>query len=117
MEACHLDVVGYNGGYMHAMEYIYISYMLLCITYMHAVLWVTYVSSASYLFNPQTASHIDSLSRHSFFCAGEEINKKMTPTQLKRWKRHPKCCPPSYVWSINPIMNYIVMCTYIYHKS
>ena len=61
---------------------------------MHAVLWVTYVSSASYLFNPQTASHIDSLSRHSFFCAGEEINKKMTPTQLKRWKRHPKCCPP-----------------------
>ena len=35
MEACHLDVVGYNGGYMHEMEYIYICYCVLhiCMQY------------------------------------------------------------------------------------
>ena len=66
--------------------------MLLCI--MHAVLWVTYVSSASYLFNPQTASYIDSLSRHSSFGAGEEINKKMTPYTVKALEEIPQMLSP-----------------------
>ena len=59
---------------------------------MHAVLWVTYVSSASYLFNPQTASHIDSLSRHSFFGAGEEI--KNDPYTVKALEETPQMLSP-----------------------
>ena len=88
---CHLDVVG--------------DILADACTRCNTVLCIAYikyyglqVSSVSYLCTHEwqvTLKVTLIVSRHLCFGGGEEIS--LTPTHSKHWKRHPKCCPHTYV--------------------